>query len=119
MMFLMKGAAKVAILANVMGRHEINLHAVKRRGIRDVTLDHLIQDPSKKLVLLCLYDGSEFSVSPTLLSTQHPLAKLGGHEMGIVFETDISGSIFASCVHVNATPTAAAMIRDAYDIFED
>jgi hypothetical protein len=32
--------------------------------------------------------------------------------------TDISGELFASCVHVDASPTAAAMIRDAYDLLE-
>jgi hypothetical protein len=38
--------------------------------------------------------------------------------MGIRYATDISGEVFASCVHVDATPTAAAMIRDTYDLLE-
>ncbi len=114
-------AAKLAILANVMGA-PLTMHGVKRTGIRSVTRAQLraALAAGERIVLLCLYDApsATFSVAPTALPLAHPLAKLSGEEMGIRFATDISGELFASCVHVDATPTAAAMIRDAYDLVE-
>ena len=101
-----------------MGK-KVTLHSVKREGIRNIGVDDLKSQPNHSLVLLCLFEEpNQFSVRPTFLPNSHPLTKLAGDEMGIFFDTDIQGKIFASCKHVDAIPTAGAMIRDAYDLIE-
>ena len=57
-------------------------------------------------------DGYRFEVKPTWLEASHPLAQLGAKQMGIVFHTDISGSISAAIVEETPLPTASAMLRD-------
>ena len=46
-------------------------------------------------MLLCLAervgDDYRLSVRPTALPPDHPLARMGGDEMGIVYHTDIGG----------------------------
>ena len=39
------------------------------------------------------------------------------NEMGIVFHSDISGSIAAAIVEETPVPTASAMLRDVVDIY--
>lgn len=36
-------SAKLAILANVLGKSEVTLHSVRREGIRGVTVEQLLQ----------------------------------------------------------------------------
>mgnify|MGYP001035719054 CR=1 FL=1 len=45
------------------------------------------------------------------------MAQLAPKQMGIVYHTDISGSIAAAIVEETPVPTASAMLRDVVDIF--
>jgi homoserine dehydrogenase len=61
--------------------------------------------------------GYDLRVGPVALEAAHPLAQLGAEQMGIVFETDISGVISAAIVEETPLPTAAAMLRDVVEIY--
>jgi homoserine dehydrogenase len=56
------------------------------------------------------------SVRPTALPASHPLARMGGDEMGVVYYTDIAGRLSVTTLERDPVPTAAAMLRDAIDI---
>ena len=56
------------------------------------------------------------SVRPTALTLDHPLARMGGDEMGIVYSTDIGGRTSATTMERGPRPTAAAMLRDLIDL---
>lgn len=78
----------------------------------------------ERVVLLCLAEQKfdsphrfQLSVRPTSLPESHPLARLTGDEMGVVYSTDIMGQIALSSQQKDSTPTAAAMIRDLIDIY--
>jgi homoserine dehydrogenase len=51
------------------------------------------------------------------LSPDHPLGRLGRKQMGIVYETDIYGTITAIIDEPSPIPSAAAMLRDVLDIY--
>ena len=113
-------AVKLVILANaVLGRPTV-LADVSVRGIRDVTVAELRAATARgeRLVLLgraARTGESEdwrLTVAPASLRLTHPLARMGADEMGIVYRTDISGTLHASSEEVDAVPTAAAMLRD-------
>jgi homoserine dehydrogenase len=77
----------------------------------------------ERIVLLCLAerDGGEtgpfrLSVRPTALPIDHPLARMDGDEMGVVYHTDIAGRSSATSREVDPVPTAAAMLRDLIEI---
>ena len=117
-------AAKLVILANsVLGRPTV-LAEVSVTGIRGVTFAHLraAQRRGERIVLLGraerqdpAYDWS-LSVKPVSLPLAHPLARMSAAEMGVVYYTDISGTIHATSAEVDAVPTAAAMLRDLIGI---
>ena len=71
-------------------------------------------------VLLCLAErnGDDFalSVRPTPLPASHPLARMSGDEMGVVYHSDITGMQTATTLETDPIPTAAAMLRDVLDI---
>ena len=74
-------------------------------------------------MLLCLAepDGRgenrfRLSVRPTALSLDHPLARMGADEMGVVYHTDIAGRASATSLERDPIPTAAAMLRDLLEI---
>ena len=46
----------------------------------------------------------------------HPLAKLSGQQMGIVYYTDIYGVIEAAITETEPVPSAATLLRDILGI---
>ena len=56
--------------------------------------------------------------SPTWLDLSNHLARLTAHQMGIVYHTDINGTITATIVEEDPMPTAAAMLMDLINIFQ-
>jgi homoserine dehydrogenase len=116
-------AAKIIILANaVMGGH-VRLDDVDVEGIGAVTAAELTQFRQQGLALKLLATarrqgrGLELSVAPTPLPLDHPLARLGGSGMGILFHTDLLGDLFVS-VEGDDSPfgTAQSMLRDVVNI---
>ena len=113
-------AVKLVILANAVLRRPTVLSDLSVRGIRNVTVAELrgATDREERLVLLGRAVRSEptgdwrLTVAPASLPQNHPLARMGADEMGIVYRTDISGTLHATSEEVDAGPTAAAMLRD-------
>ncbi|MFN2217451.1 MAG: homoserine dehydrogenase [Anaerolineae bacterium] len=114
---------KLVILANSVLGFPAKLDDVAVTGITGVGEDALRAAAAEgkriKLVATAEADGDRYrlSVRPTPLPADHPLAQLGPKQMGIVFHTDINGSISATIVEDTPTPTAAAVLRDVVEIY--
>jgi homoserine dehydrogenase len=55
-------------------------------------------------------------VAPTVLGPDHPLARLGIDEMGIVYYSDIFGRTCAMSLEDGPVGSVAAMLRDILEI---
>ena len=114
---------KLVILANSVLGFPAKLDDVEVTGITGVDEDALNAAAAGgmriKLVATAEADGDRYrlSVRPTRLPAHHPLAQLGPKQMGIVFHTDINGSISATVLEDTPTPTAAAVLRDVGEIY--
>jgi homoserine dehydrogenase len=118
-------AAKLAILANAVLRQPSTVADVAVEGIARVTPELLTAAAhgGQRIVLLCLAEPSgdragsfRLSVRPTALPVDHPLARMDGDEMGVVYHTDIAGRASATSLERDPVPTAAAMLRDLLEI---
>jgi homoserine dehydrogenase len=115
-------ANKVVILANAVLHRPTTLADIEVEGITRLTADELRQATARdtRIVLLCLAEQTEgdyrLSVRPTALPHDHPLARMHGDEMGIVYYTDIGGRMSATTLERGPQPTAAAMLRDILDL---
>ncbi len=117
-------AAKLVILANAVLRWPARLEDVAITGITAVGRDQLLDARARgcTLRLLALAQrlpggGYRLSVSPQALSPDHPLGRLGQKGMGVVYWTDIYGTITALIEEPDPLPSAATMLRDLLDIF--
>jgi len=118
-------AAKLVILANAVLRQPATLRDVEVEGIKNVGPAALAAAAARgeRIVLLCLAEpgghrdsGFRLSVRPTALAADHPLARMGADEMGVVYHTDIAGRASATSLERDPIPTAAAMLRDVLEI---
>jgi homoserine dehydrogenase len=116
-------AGKLVILANAVLRQPTTLADVRVEGIAGVTAERLRAAAARgeRIVLLCLAESNgsgrfRLSVRPTPLPRDHPLARMDGDEMGVVYYTDIAGRSSATSAERDPIPTAAAMLRDLLDI---
>ncbi|HEU4588673.1 MAG TPA: hypothetical protein VFS11_08495 [Gemmatimonadales bacterium] len=116
-------ANKLVIVANAVLHQPATLADVKVEGISRLTPDELRAAGAcgERIVLLCLAERGasgrfELSVRPTALPLSHPLARMAGDEMGVVYHTDISGRASATSLERDPVPTAAAMLRDLLEI---
>jgi homoserine dehydrogenase len=117
-------ANKLVILANSVLGVPATLDDVAVQGITGLTLDDLEGAKARgqviKLVAAAVRQGDgsyTLTVAPTSLSGTHPLAQLSGQQMGIVYHTDIYGTISAAILEEEPIPSAATMLRDLLDIF--
>jgi homoserine dehydrogenase len=116
-------AEKLVILAWSVLRYPATLADVSVRGIADIGPERLSEARATGCVIrpLALAErtpmGYRLAVGPTLLSQDHPLARLGPEQMGIVYYTDIGGVVAASIVEATPMPTAAAVLRDILDLY--
>lgn len=116
-------AAKIIILANAVMGGRVRLDDVDVEGIGAVTAAELAQMRAQGLALKLLATarrgqrGLELSVAPTPLPLDHPLARLNGSGMGVLFHTDLLGDLFVS-VEGDDSPfgTAQSMLRDVVNI---
>jgi homoserine dehydrogenase len=115
-------ANKLVILANAVLKRPTTLSDVAIEGITGLTADQLreAQAHNARIVLLGLAEVVEgdyrLSVRPTALAADHPLARMSGDEMGIVYYTDIGGRTSATTLERGPRETAAAMLRDLIDL---
>lgn len=115
-------ANKLVIIANAVLRRPTTLKDVTVEGIRHITLDD-IRDAQEhrqtiKLIASAERIGKDYNltVRPTRLDKSHPLARLGAGMMGVIYETDINGTIFAAIQEDDPYPTAAAVLRDIVQV---
>lgn len=123
-------ANKLVIIANAVLRRPTTLTDVEVEGIRQVTPDdiRLAAEHRQVIKLLAVAErvgaGSprpdyRLSVRPTWLEKVHPLAQVGAGMMGVIYHTDINGTIFAAIEEHDPYPTAAAVLRDIVHVASD
>ena len=117
-------ANKLVILANSVLGVPATLDQVQVQGITGITQDDLLAAASAGQVIKLVAtaarqdDGAyTLTVAPTPLPGDHPLAQLSGHHMGIVYETDIYGTISANIREDEPIPSAATILRDLLTIY--
>ncbi len=116
-------ANKLVIIANSFLGINATLADVAVQGITAITLLELqaaaAENNTIKLVATAQANGATYqlSVVPALLPNVDFLAGCQGWEMGIVIETDIYGTMRYKIDERSALPTAAAMLRDAVNLF--
>ena len=115
-------ANKLVIIANAVLHRPTKLSDVSVAGIRGVSPDELRDATARrhvvKLVALAEKAGKDYrlSVAPTHLDTTHPLASVGAGMMGVIYHTDINGSIIAKIEEHDPYPTAAGVLRDIIQV---
>jgi len=115
-------AVKLVILANSVLGTPARLHDVAVQGITALTQADLEEaranDQVIKLVASAVRqtDGYQLNVAPTPLPATHPLAKLSGQQMGVVYHTDIYGTIEAAITETEPIASAATLLRDLLSI---
>ena len=117
-------AAKLVILTNAVAGFPAVLDDVQRDGIIGVNVAALTaaRQRGARYRLLARADRRSdgdyvLSVTPTPLSLDHPLGRLGPKQMGVVYTTDIYGVITAIVDEPNPVPSAMTMLRDLLDIY--
>jgi homoserine dehydrogenase len=116
-------AAKLVILVNAVMGYPARLEQVDRTGITgldgaDVRAARQ-EGQVYKLVAVAERQAETVSlrVAPTRLEPEHFLAQLGRKQMGVVYHTDIYGTVMAAIDEPTPIPSAATMLRDTIDIF--
>jgi homoserine dehydrogenase len=117
-------AAKLTILTRAVMGIPAKLQDVDLAGIRDVTPEQLSTARERGYLYRLLVkterqeDGSyAMTARPTPLPSTHPLGRLGQKQMGVVYETDIYGTITLIINEEDPIPSAATMLRDLLDIY--
>jgi len=117
-------AAKLVILVNAVMGIPARLEDVERTGISQGDGAALLAAREKggayRLLATaqrCAEGGISMRVVPTFLPGDHFLAGLGRKHMGVVYHTDIYGTILAAIEEPTPLPSAAAMLRDILDIY--
>lgn len=117
-------ANKLVIVANACLHRATKLSDVRVEGIRGITPEHIAEARAKgqviKLVARAVRElGTwKLTVRPEWLDASHPLVQVPGGYMGVVYETDINGQIFARIQEENPYPTAAAVLRDVVNLYQ-
>lgn len=112
-------ANKLIIMANAILHTHTTRNDVEVEGITHLTRDELLAAEADGRTIRLIASAERqangsyhLRVAPRAIPHTHPLAMLEGHQMGVVFETDINGRIFLAIEEEDPTPTAAAMLRD-------
>jgi len=116
--------AKLVILANAVLDYPARLEDVHREGITEISLEQVKREAARDQIirLLAVAERTEdgdyaLRVRPEALPKTHPLGQLGSHELGVVYHTDIYGTITAIIDEPTPLPSAATMLRDILDIY--
>ena len=116
-------ANKLVIIANSFLGVQATLADVEVEGITRLTTADLqaalAHGHTIKLVATAQGAGGgyQLSVAPTLLPQDSFLAQCAGWEMGIEIESDLYGKLYHKIWEREPLPTAAAMLRDAVNLF--
>ena len=116
-------ANKLVIIANSFLGVRAGLDDVTVRGITDVTTAQLqaelAQGNTIKLVAAAVRTGDRytFRVAPTVVPADTFLGQCDGWEMGVEIHSDLYGRMYHKMWEREPLPTAAAMLRDAVNLF--
>lgn len=116
-------ANKLVIVANACIRRPTMLKDLRVEGIRTVTQKDFDAAKANNQVIKLVARAEKqmgswaLSVKPERLELSHPLASVSGGYMGVLYESDINGQIFARIKEDNPYPTAAAVLRDVINIY--
>lgn len=117
-------ASKLVILANAVMGYPAKMDEVAMTGITGLDSEWLraARQRGEQYRLLVtaerIGDGDcELTVKPVALPADHLLGRLGQKQMGVVYYTDIYGTIAAIIDEQNPVPSAATMLRDLLDIY--
>lgn len=116
-------ANKLVIIANACLRRPTTLQDLTVEGIRGITAQDLQDAGAKgqeiKLVARAVKEGDDYklTVKPERLEGSHPLLNVPGGYMGVLYDTDINGQIFARIQEENPYPTAAGVLRDVINLY--
>jgi homoserine dehydrogenase len=117
-------AAKLVILVNAVMGVPARLEDVERTGItqEDGAALRAAREKGGAYKLLATAEpradaSVNLRVAPTFLPPDHFLASLGRKHMGVVYHTDIYGTIMAAIEEPTPLPSAATMLRDILDIY--
>lgn len=117
-------AVKLVILVNAVMGSPARLEDVDRIGISGVGRADIREARAAGRVYRLLATaerrpdgGADMRVSPTIMPTGHFLSTLGRKQMGVVYHTDIYGTIMAAIDEPTPLPSSATMLRDIIDIF--
>ena len=111
-------ANKLVIVANSVLGMPATLQDVDVQGIRGLTRADLLRakQAGHAIKLLATAEPAaeayRLAVRPTELPLEHPLARLAKWHMGVVYTTDINGTITAIIQEEGPTATAGAVVRD-------
>lgn len=116
-------ANKLVIIANSFLGVEATLADVSVQGVTGLTATDLqaARQAGRVIKLLATAErngnGYSFSVAPTELPEDEFLARCEGWEMGIEIHSDLYGQMYFKDREGDPLPTAAAMLRDAVNLF--
>ncbi len=116
-------ANKLVIIANHVLGVETHLADVEVTGISAITsaaLQAALHSGRRiKLVATAtaVAGGYHYTVAPTLLDQHEFLGRCDGWEMGIEIQSDLYGTLYQKIWEDTPLPTAAAMLRDAVNLF--
>ena len=122
-------ANKLVIVANSVLGIPATLKDVSVQGIRGITREQLLAAKERGYAIKLLATaeprqqrGTEYqpagpsafklSVKPTELPLDHPMARLTKWQMGVVYTTDINGTIIAIIEEEGTMATVGAVLRD-------
>lgn len=116
-------ANKLVIIANSILEQPTTLDKIAVTGIRSLSTEDLIkaQQNGKTIKLIATAtitaSGYQLTVTPTLVAQSEFLGSCNGWEMGIEIQTDMYGTLYHKSWEDTPLPTAAAMLRDAINIY--
>ena len=116
-------ANKLVIIANSVLGVETTLADIAVTGIREVTTAALQTELSRGQTIKLLATATasagryQFQVAPTILSRDEFLGRCDSWEMGIEIHSDLYGTLYQKIWEDTPIPTAAAMLRDAVNLF--
>jgi homoserine dehydrogenase len=117
-------AAKLVILVNAVMDYPAKLEDVQLTGITALSGAEVREARQKGLVFKLVAtatrapdDKVSMRVEPFQLPSDHFLSQLGRKQMGVIYHTDIYGTLMTAIDEPDPLPSAATMLRDLLDIF--
>jgi homoserine dehydrogenase len=115
-------ANKLVIVANSVLGMPATLKDVSVQGIRGITREQLLaaKERGRAIKLLATAEPAgetyQLSVKPTELALDHPMARLTKWQMGVVYTTDINGTIIAIIEEEGTMATVGGVLRDMVNL---